>query len=929
MDSTIKRRLIISLIATLTLMLCLLFSVNATASNAEIMPVVSKESYSTFEMESGAQTRTDDKKAIRFITKISQEQLDTLTETHQVKVVTMITPARYLERKGINNDSGFVKGADVAMEEVVFSEGNKNLKANAKADGNYYFYACLFGVQDKNVTQDFAARSYLVIDGVTVAHTDYESEDNRSIYEVANALKEEFLSDPEVYSNLNALSSGKFAESYTVAVKGLDGKTANITATYGQPLYSFENEIASALNIDGVCYYDGTASKDGDTEFSVSTAIVESGLTVNAGMETITFDADGDNLTVTGVTDGFYNKSKIVKIPATFDGKTVKSVSANAFTSNVTEIHIPETVSLSANAISGVSPKIVKGDLTFTYKEDASKIDYLSYKFDVGGNVVFVDEQLDIQYALDKNYIAIPTPDDIKDGSEWREKYGKYVSDTTALTTPELWWKAVDAVKSTIPANEREKVYYVKALNNKELTEVRIPATFDDGVNGELPVKYIGKAGLGYNTTIQKVFATETLTELRGTAFSGDSNLQLAVLPGVKYLADIMYSDGSVWTRENFNGCASLAKLVVAGGFKASGINFRGDTGGVIRFYIYDENVISSTNLWIGSSYGLNALAMEDFFAYKAVCSDRYWQFDKNGEPQRNSNEHTYVDGKCEVCGAHEMKTVAYAYDANYLPMPNYTEINEGSAWRNKYEKYVPEGTDKSTLTTPELWWKAINSVKSSILDEDKVECYYVTGLVDTSLTEVTIEATFNDGVNGELPVIYIGRSAFASNTTIKKLFARSITELRGHCLSSSSVEIAVFTSLKYIANMDDTTSAVNYTSNNFSYCGKLKMLVVGAGFQASGRQFRHVTSPSEISYYTALCVYSDTTDGVNTNVTNTTVNFLLSGTQFKYDSTGTKDDTGYWHFDENGVPVHNKHVDKKPTNNVDGICDTCKHAIG
>ena len=366
MNSTIKRKFMMTLIATLALMLCLLFSVNATTLSAQTQ-TISESSYSTFAMESGAQTRTDDKKAIRFITKISQEQLDALTESNQVKVVTMITPARYLERKGINDSNGFVKGADVKMEEVVFSVGNGNLKSNANADGNYYFYACLFDIQDKNITQDFAARSYLVINEEVVAYTAYNNEDNRSIYEVALAMKDEFIGDTEVYDNLNALCSGKYSEEYTVTVNGVDGKKVDITATYGQPLYSFETEIATALNKDGAYYYDGTVVKTDDAEFGVSTGIVENGLTVNAGMEQITFAADGIDLTVTGVTNGFYSKSKVVKIPETFDGKTVKSISQDAFTSSVTEIHIPETVSLSANAINGVYPKIVKGDLTFTY----------------------------------------------------------------------------------------------------------------------------------------------------------------------------------------------------------------------------------------------------------------------------------------------------------------------------------------------------------------------------------------------------------------------------------------------------------------------------------------------------------------------------------------------------------------------------------
>ena len=397
MNLSAKRKSIVALIVLLIVMLCMSAAVSGT--NFGLANEVISDSYASFQMEEGAQTRVDDKKAIRFVTKISQSELDALVANHTVEVVTMITPARYLDRVGLNSSEGFVKDCSVKKEEIVFSQANGNLTANLKG-GYYYFNACLFGVLDNNITQDFAARSYLLIDGDLAGYIAYSAEkNNRSIYEVALNTKTGYAVDTDAYKNLDAISSGVYAEEYDITVNGIDGKTLELTATYGQPLYAFTEQFEQNFNNEGAYYWTGEIV--GENEFTESTPITQNGMEVNAKFISLTFVEDGDGYAVVGASRGFYDMTSTVKIPETFNGKPVKAIYADAFTSDVKEIHIPEGVIINANAFNGVYPTIIIGENTFTYKANATKVDYMSYRVDGNGELVFYDEFIEIAYGYD------------------------------------------------------------------------------------------------------------------------------------------------------------------------------------------------------------------------------------------------------------------------------------------------------------------------------------------------------------------------------------------------------------------------------------------------------------------------------------------------------------------------------------------------
>jgi hypothetical protein len=273
------------------------------------------------------------------------------------------------------------------------------------------------------------------------------------------------------------------------------------------------------------------------------------------------------------------------------------------------------------------------------------------------------------------------------------------------------------------------------------------------------------------------------------------------------------------------------------------------------------------------------------------------------------------------------MTTVAYAYDAKFIPMPTPAEIKDAnSAWRVKYEKYVPDTVDKTTLTTPDLWWTEVYNNRANIAAEDFVKCYYVTGLVDTTLTEVHIAATFNDGTNGELPVRYAKSSAFEGNTIITKVFAtENLTELRGRVFAScSSLRVVVLPGVKYISGLYQDAASPLMHSQNFNgvaSSSQIVKLVVGDDFTDAGVNFK----PSSASYENKihLYVYGDSRTLNASYWSNWQYRGYSDSKWFKYDETGLLEGK-YWHFDENGEPVHNVHVDS----GADGKCDTCGDAV-
>lgn len=273
MTSTIKKYLTIAL----SVLFALTMFVFAGSMAGDTIAKADTTTYATFTMVNGAQVRTDEQRAIRFTSKIEIGDLDSLTGT--VKVVTMITPLRYLKSAQLNSEDGFVKGAEVDMKSVEFSEAKENLRS--ATDGTYYYFnACLYGVQEHNVPYPFAARSYIEQDGEVLGYTSYSEVNNaRSIYECAKGIIDRIEDETEL-QNISALCkdytvnvfSDQFADlSVIQTVNSSNGKPVDksITVKTGSRItdYYADMYVNECITVKSI------VDMATGTEFSVDTAI--------------------------------------------------------------------------------------------------------------------------------------------------------------------------------------------------------------------------------------------------------------------------------------------------------------------------------------------------------------------------------------------------------------------------------------------------------------------------------------------------------------------------------------------------------------------------------------------------------------------------------------------------------------------------------
>ena len=218
-------------------------------------PSARAESYAltSFAMEEGASVRLDDKKALRFTTKVLKSELEAVIVAEgeeNVRVVTMIAYASAAEQAEM-----FEKGT-VFTADVVFSAGNGNLYG-VEAGENYEYRACLYDLEDKNVAKAFAARSYIEANGEVLAYTAFDAEKNaRSAYEVAKAA---IADDAYVVEGDEELTKKQLANleylsaDFTLTVKADGYETQEIAVKRGESLAEHLTEYYEAIGANGTC----------------------------------------------------------------------------------------------------------------------------------------------------------------------------------------------------------------------------------------------------------------------------------------------------------------------------------------------------------------------------------------------------------------------------------------------------------------------------------------------------------------------------------------------------------------------------------------------------------------------------------------------------------------------------------------------------
>ena len=150
--------------------------------------------------------------------------------------------------------------------------------------------------------------------------------------------------------------------------------------------------------------------------------------------------------------------------------------------------------------------------------------------------------------------------------------------------------------------------------------------------------------------------------------------------------------------------------------------------------------------------------------------------------------------------------------------------------------------------------------------------------------------------MNGELPVVSIGPSAFAQNSAIKRVYMpESVSVIYATAFS-------ICLNLEYVSMPGVMVAAEDSSigKNQFLGCTKLTTLIVPGGFNLSGQWFN---SYHEKNYIPSIDIYVLSQAPIN--ALPTSLNDMLSGNIYYYDETGTLCNT--WRYAANGEIVLNK----------------------
>lgn len=432
-------------------------------------------------------------------------------------------------------------------------------------------------------------------------------------------------------------------------------------------------------------------------------------------------------------------------------------------------------------------------------------------------------------------------------------------------------------------------------------------AKYDDGKNGERPVKYIGYGAFKSNKTIKRVILPESMTEfvdkndnynvvykngqrvslpLRGMVFDDCSNLEFVSMRGVTVLRDIagyvivdgdgklvIESDGTIRIGEpsendikagrksqavsfahwNFRDCYRLTQVIVGDGFTNYGASFMrwintpdGETRKTDLYVCGDTiNGISSESYTLNEvmSPGNNALLTGDIFYYDENSADCF-------------KWHFAADGETIVTGG-------------------------------KHE-YNAKGVCKKC--------GAYNDYGVNYEYDAEYGVYRVGDNVGNLNSDVTVLSEYNDGKNGVKTVAYVAANAFRGNKNLKKIvLPKSVVSLEGGAFWGCA-------NLEYVSMIGVTN--LNYASpyggegrnNNFRNCFRLKTVITSTALTTDVGQFGAAVSEIKeriLDFY----VFGD--NGAPDLFTGAEdANGLISGNVYYYSATYA---LNAWHYDDEG----------------------------
>ena len=843
---------------------------------ANLAPVSANADVTSFEMTAGASVRTDNKKAIRFTSNIDVNELDALVNADkEVKVVTLITATDYLdENEELKADTVWEENEQA--KKVVFSAGKGNLQAikanwnpeksmweQSESGSDYIFNACLYDIEDKNLTRNFSARSYIEVDGAIVKHTDYSATNNsRNIWDVAkhaleNGNYENTEAENEPYDNLALLCA-----EYTVNVENAyTGETKAVTVKRGVKLTADDEYALVTANVDGQAYFESLT----EGENAYADGIVLGDKTLKANYRSLAFTENGDGTYSVAKGTLTAGDTDTVIIPDTYKGgnvtafasghkfngsqfKTIKvsnnitSIPGGAFfgCANLETVIMPSvTKTEDVNVFyqcTNLTTVVVNGEAKFSRKTfttgtiegytpqvdlyidgTENNITYWRYDDPNAEEPYEYDSQNDmlssnVYYYAETNICGSGTWSYAQDGVTVEMRAEHNFVDGVCQ-----YCKIFDAQGVTYGWDSEKQCYYVanNASLNKEVVEIL--NEYNDGTNGTKPVSYVADSAFHSNTFVTKIILPENVTVVGGSAFFGCTNLETVIMPNV-----LETTGTNVFCRS-----PKVSTVVIN-----SNANFNRKT-----FYTDTANYTASLNLCIyGAENNItqsenNMIANTYLYSANGGCGTWKWNATQDGVSITVHNERE--DGYCANCFAKLDATKAVTY-----------------AW------------DEATQT------------------------YYVSAASVTA-SRIYVGATFNDGQHGEKAVTYLN-GAFANNKNIVEVvLPDSITSIAGSafsgCTNLTTVVMAGVTKTEDI--------------NVFLDCTNLTAVVVNGEAEFSRKTFALRESSPQVDLYIVGTENNITywNYGATPPVEYESGNNMLSGVEYL---------TGEWSYDANGLPV-------------------------
>lgn len=202
--------------------------------------------------------------------------------------------------------------------------------------------------------------------------------------------------------------------------------------------------------------------------------------------------------------------------------------------------------------------------------------------------------------------------------------------------------------------------------------KLQVLSKYDDGINGELDVKYLDDGAFAECTELTKAILPETVTQLKGNVFHACDALTTVIMPGVATLPAVAtdvdsdgYDDTTGYTDGNFTDCSALQTVVAANAFTVLGSNFTASADASRTVDVYVDGV-NEPRL----DMGVNTCLSGKIYHYNESGMCDTWQYNNSGDDVIPAQyEHTYSeeDGVCtnECCQKQSFKGLSF--EKNYI----------------------------------------------------------------------------------------------------------------------------------------------------------------------------------------------------------------------------------------------------------------------